>query len=219
VLLCNAFALPGEAPAELLVDADAAAFEAWMAREGVTLPLRLARFEGVGRGLVTTRALAEGEVFRLPRSLIFNVDTAHADAEVGAQLRAVQAAHELDDDTVLLLYTIREAQRPESRFYPYFHLLPLQVSNGAQLPVQALLELEGLPALQEIVDARERLRALHEQLFPALSQQYPALFPADQFSLERFVWARAVYDSRAFQIGMCAACCTFDMLCSCCGCC
>ncbi|KAJ1718369.1 hypothetical protein LPJ53_006555, partial [Coemansia erecta] len=44
----------------------------------------------------------------------------------------------------------------------------------------------------------EELEDVHAALFPLLSEHFPEVFPAEEYSLERFVWAAKVVE--AFRV-------------------
>lgn len=109
---------------------------------------------------------------------------------------------ETDEDTILLLFTIHERFNPNSPFAPYFSLLPETLSSGLFFEGMDLKALDGVPLMMDILTIKESLLDSYNALFPDLSEKHPDVFPADRFTYENFVWARSMFDSRGFLIGM-----------------
>jgi len=106
-----------------------------------------------------------------------------------------QGVHE---DTILLVYTIHERFNLQSKWAPYFAILPKQVEIGITLPLEELIQLEGVPLLMDIVMAKERLQLSYDMIFPALTEQVPNIFPEHIYTFENFLWAASIFESRAF---------------------
>jgi len=63
---------------------------------------------------------------------------------------------------------------------------------------EELNELSGLPILQEIQLSKEQFKAFFTEWTPIFSK-YPEHFPPSVFTLDNYLWTRAIFDSRSFS--------------------
>eukprot|EP00754_Rhynchopus_humris_P048848 Rhum_TRINITY_DN8034_c0_g1::Rhum_TRINITY_DN8034_c0_g1_i1::g.25614::m.25614 len=155
-----------------------------------------------GRGLVFSRDVARTEpVVSVPRKLLFNVE-----ATVASSLHVAFEAAGLDDDTRLLLFLVHEkfcapgASACGGAWAPFVELLPATYDTLFFWSDEELAELEGCRLLPECAAQKEHLEGVYATLFPALFESHPAAFRRDVFTFENLLWARAVFDSRAFIV-------------------
>jgi hypothetical protein len=69
----------------------------------------------------------------------------------------------------------------------FFAFLKMFEKDGTLLHARALFEIENL-------------QRFYQSLFPALSEAYPSVFPAQLCTFERLVWIRCMFDTRAFEL-------------------
>lgn len=62
------------------------------------------------------------------------------------------------------------------------------------------MALDGTLLLEEIMQAKEHLRTQYDQLFPALSDDHPDIFPPELFTWEQFLWACELWYSNGMRI-------------------
>ncbi|KAJ2661709.1 hypothetical protein IWW48_002255 [Coemansia sp. RSA 1200] len=138
---------------------------------------------------------------RLVRSVLLTTQSFAQDAEFAAAADQV----EIDDDVLLSLFLVRVLGTPKSPWHTETKRL-----EGFKHPMLQLLrsqsadDEEGGSDLSEadrelFADTLEELCEIHESLFPLLSTHFPDVFPASQFSLDRFVWAAGIVDMFALD--------------------
>jgi hypothetical protein len=156
-----------------------------------------------GRGLICKETIQCDEVVvRLPRHIVFSIESALQSNDMGPIFSHLKQNYILDDETILLLFTIHEKHNPNSFWRPYFDLLPDTLPSGLLFNEKEIQLLNGLTLCSELRTIITQLRQSYESLFPMLSNNYPQYFPSHIFSWENFVWARMIFDSRGFSFDL-----------------
>ncbi|KAE9462440.1 hypothetical protein C3L33_05649, partial [Rhododendron williamsianum] len=85
-------------------------------------------------------------------------------------------------ETMMLLWSMKEKHNPDSKFKLYFDALPEVFNTGLSFGVNAIMALDGTLLLEETVQAKEHLRTQYDELFPALCNDHPGIFPTELYS-------------------------------------
>ncbi|ESL11265.1 hypothetical protein TRSC58_00989 [Trypanosoma rangeli SC58] len=158
---------------------------------------------------------AFGDLLRVPRENMFFIDTVVHYCELG---RVVHASAELSgmisgDEPLLVLCLVYERYVASSS-----HWSDLLLSCPSEYPTvpsfwdwDDLAELEGLDVLDDVLAKRAQLVQFHTTVMTVLPLIYEALAGScrlgkesflDCFSIEAIMWARATFDSRAFNLNV-----------------
>ncbi|KAH9297670.1 hypothetical protein KI387_029352, partial [Taxus chinensis] len=169
----------------------------WATAQGVKSKLNIAEFEGYGRGSIATADLNVGDIaVEIPKALIICEDTVlRSDMR-----RVLENIDGLASDTITLLWSMRERHYLESEFRPYFASLPKSFNTGLSFGVQALTALEGTLLLEEIIQAKEHLRAQYENLSSTLFARNPEIFPPEFYTWDQFLWACELWYSNSMKV-------------------
>ncbi|RNE99165.1 SET domain containing protein [Trypanosoma rangeli] len=171
---------------------------------------------GVEGSLVCNAPLpAFGDLLRVPRENMFFIDTVVQYCELG---RVVHASAELSgmisgDEPLLVLCLVYERYVASSS-----HWSDLLLSCPSEYPTvpsfwdwDDLAELEGLDVLDDVLAKRAQLVQYHTTVMTVLPLIYEAFAGScrlgkenflDCFSIEAMMWARATFDSRAFNLNV-----------------
>eukprot|EP00965_Chrysotila_dentata_P245478 6206581-Pleurochrysis_carterae.AAC.1 len=104
---------------------------------------------------------------------------------------------DLHEDIVLALALLLEPQlRPDGAWAAYHALLPQRPPSAILWDEEMIGRLNGTPLPEEVRAVRNALKKAHKRLFPRLSEACPRLFPEKKFTLDRFMWAYAIVESR-----------------------
>ena len=155
--------------------------------------------ETTGRGLVFQRDVVYPEpVVRVPRELLFNVET----ISTNTAFHTIFESLALDNDTRLLLFLIHEkfGAAPTRQWQAFITTLPEKYDTLFFWTEQELAVLAGSRLLAECTEQRSHLKQFYDDLHPKLCSAHPDVFGGDVFTFENMLWARAVFDSRAFII-------------------
>lgn len=169
----------------------------WAIKQGVKSKLNIAEFEGLGRGAMATMNLNVGDVaVEIPQSLIICEDTA-----LRSDMRQVlENIDGLASETITLLWSMREHHNVHSEFMPYFAALPKSFNTGLSFGIDALTALEGTLLLEEIVQAKEHLRAQYESLCSTLFASNPEIFSPEFYTWDQFLWACELWYSNSMKV-------------------
>ncbi|KAJ0984217.1 hypothetical protein J5N97_002573 [Dioscorea zingiberensis] len=136
----------------------------WGQSHGAATKLRIAYFEGAGRGAVATENLSIGDTaLEIPESLIISEDVL-CESDMNGVFRELEG---ISADTMLLLWSMRERYNSESRFRFYFETLPEEFHTGLSFGIDALTAVEGTLLFEELMQAKEHLRQQYDELCPA----------------------------------------------------
>ncbi|KAH7671749.1 [Ribulose-bisphosphate carboxylase]-lysine N-methyltransferase protein [Dioscorea alata] len=169
----------------------------WGRTHGVETKLRIAYFEGAGRGAVAIEDLSIGDTaLEIPKSLIISEDVLHESDmnEVFKELDGISA------DTMMLLWSMRERHNSESRFRFYFEALPEEFHTGLSFGIDALTTLEGTLLFEELLQAKEHLRQQYDELCHTLFSNHPKIFQPELYSWEQFLWACELWYSNGMKV-------------------
>ncbi|WMV14023.1 hypothetical protein MTR67_007408 [Solanum verrucosum] len=87
------------------------------------------------------------------------------------------------------------------QFYALYDiLLVVLYYTGLSFGMEAIMALDGTLLLEEIVQAKEHLRAQYDELFPSLCNDHPDVFPPEQYRWEQFLWACELWYSNSMKI-------------------
>nr|CAD1840262.1 unnamed protein product [Ananas comosus var. bracteatus] len=169
----------------------------WGESHGVKTKLKVAFFEGAGRGTVASEDLSIGVVaLEVPESLIISEDLVYG-SDVFDVLKDLD---DITSETMLLLWSMRERYNPSSKFRIYFETLPEEFNTGLRFAIDALAALDGTLLFEELTQAKEHLRQQYDMLFPALSMKYPDLFKPELYTWEKYLWACELWYSNSMKV-------------------
>ncbi|XP_016514628.1 ribulose-1,5 bisphosphate carboxylase/oxygenase large subunit N-methyltransferase, chloroplastic-like isoform X1 [Nicotiana tabacum] len=169
----------------------------WGEDEGVKSQLEISYFEGAGRGAVARQDMRIGDIaMEIPLSIVISENLVHA-----SQMHSILGEVEgMSAETMLLLWSMKEKHNPDSKFKLYFDTLPEKFKTGLSFGIEAIMSLDGTLLLEEIVQAKEHLRAQYDELFPALCNDHPDVFPPELYTWEQFLWACELWYSNSMKI-------------------
>lgn len=137
---------------------------------------------------------SEEILLEIPLKCLITVEMGK-ETEVGRAVLEADLELDAPKHVFLMLFVLTDRKRPESRFKPYYDMLPHTLSN---MPVfwhdDELEALEGSYLLQQIAD---RKRAIAND-YEAICAVYPRF--ESTASLEEFKWARMCVCSRNFGV-------------------
>lgn len=169
----------------------------WGESNGVQTKLEVAYVEGAGRGVVAKEDLKVGDIaLEIPASIIISEELVH-ESDMFPILERIDS---ISSETMLLLWSMKEKHNRHSKFKFYFDALPEVFNTGLSFGVNAIMALDGTLLLEEIVQAKEHLRTQYDELFPALCNDHPDIFPADLYTWEQFLWACELWYSNGIKV-------------------
>nr|GMD81981.1 N-lysine methyltransferase SETD6 isoform X2 [Ipomoea batatas] len=169
----------------------------WAESNGVKSKLRIAYVEGAGRGAIATQDLKVGDIaLEVPISVIISENLVQ-ESDMYSILKVVDG---MSSETMLLLWSMKEKHNRNSKFKLYFDTLPEAFNTGLSFGVEAIMTLDGTLLLEEIVQAKEHLRLQYDELFPALCNDHPDIFPPELYTWEQFLWACELWYSNSMKI-------------------
>lgn len=108
------------------------------------------------------------------------------------------------DSAAIILFLLAELSKNDSSFwYPWFQSLPkaffTPLTESSESRLMELLF--GSPALALVKGLREEMREMYDDWFIPYAQiKFPEIFLANFCTFERFMYAHAILESRAFKI-------------------
>mmetsp|Transcript_7140 Transcript_7140/g.21789 ORF Transcript_7140/g.21789 Transcript_7140/m.21789 type:complete len:479 (-) Transcript_7140:149-1585(-) len=152
-----------------------------------------------GRGLVASRDInLYEELARVPLRLLLTRDSARE--KFGAE----RIPEGISEYAAIALQLISERYQEQESFWgPYLAVLPSVEEVGASFawPEEELHGLlTGSPLLNMSLFLKAKVRDEFRGLQEGLMAEHPGTFPADVFTLDRYVWAYAVLFSRAVRL-------------------
>ncbi|KAG2407607.1 uncharacterized protein HKW66_Vig0024290 [Vigna angularis] len=106
----------------------------------------------------------------------------------------------ISSETILLLWSMKDKYNSDSKFKIYFDTLPEKFNTGLSFSIEAITVLDGTLLLEEIMQARQFLHAQYDELFPALCNTFPDIFPPELYTWEKFLWACELWYSNSMKI-------------------
>ncbi|CAO2187626.1 unnamed protein product [Urochloa humidicola] len=169
----------------------------WGEHHGVKSKLRIAFFQGAGRGMVASESIGVGDTaLEIPESLIISEELL-CQSEV---FLALKDFNNITSETMLLLWSMRERHNLSSKFKTYFEALPDNFNTGLSFGIDALAALEGTLLFDEIMQAKQHLRQQYEALFPLLCTNFPEIFKKDVCTWDNFLWACELWYSNSMMV-------------------
>ncbi|XP_047946499.1 uncharacterized protein LOC125192873 isoform X1 [Salvia hispanica] len=169
----------------------------WAIKNGMKTQLHIACVEGAGRGAIANEDLKVGDVaLEVPLSVIISSEFLHE----SDMFPIFQKIDGISEETMLLLWSMKEKHNNESKFRLYFDTLPENFNTGLSFGIDAVMALDGTLLLDEIVQAKEHLRTQYEELFPVLSDHFPSVFPSELYTWEQFLWACELWYSNSMKV-------------------
>ncbi|XP_057767279.1 uncharacterized protein LOC130987687 [Salvia miltiorrhiza] len=169
----------------------------WAVENGMKTRLHIACVEGAGRGAIAREDLEVGDVaLEVPVSVIISGEVLH-ESDMFPIFEKIDG---ISEETMLLLWSMKEKHQNESKFRLYFDTLPENFNTGLSFGIDAVMALDGTLLLEEIIQAKEHLRAQYEELFPALSDYFPNVFPSELYTWEQFLWACELWYSNSMKV-------------------
>ncbi|KAJ7955775.1 [Fructose-bisphosphate aldolase]-lysine N-methyltransferase, chloroplastic [Quillaja saponaria] len=169
----------------------------WGESNGVQTRLQIAYVQGAGRGAIAKEDIKVGDIaLEIPVSVIISDELVH---ESGMH-HVLEKIDGVSSETMLLLWSMKEKHNCNSKFKIYFNTLPEQFNTGLSFGVDAIMNLDGTLLLEEVTQARQHLLAQYDELFPALCNDHPDVFPPELYTWEQFLWACELWYSRSMKI-------------------
>jgi hypothetical protein len=194
-------------------------FTKWIAEAGGSMEaIRIGRLPSgnrAGRGVLATRAIAEGEVVaRVPLSLLINIEHVLVDPVLGPLLDenggAAGIVHAwLGDVDALAVFLCHERRkhgregRALSHWHPWISLLPPLDQNASVLTYaeDLLTELQASPLLTVLRDGRRRLTEVHGRLLKLKGfRGRPPRGAFRKYLREEHAWGLLLVMSRAHKV-------------------
>ncbi|KAG2582767.1 hypothetical protein PVAP13_6KG173400 [Panicum virgatum] len=169
----------------------------WGEHHGVKSKLRIAFFQGAGRGMVASENICVGDTaLEIPESLIISEELL-CQSEV---FLALKDFNNITSETMLLLWSMRERYNLSSKFKAYFETLPANFNTGLSFGIDALAALEGTLLFYEIMQSKQHLRQQYDDLFPLLCKNFPEMFRKDICTWDNFLWACELWYSNSMMV-------------------
>ncbi|KAG5563701.1 hypothetical protein RHGRI_000040 [Rhododendron griersonianum] len=183
----------------------------WGKSKGVRSKLQVAYVEGAGRGAIATEDLKVGDIaLEIPVSAIISEELVH-ESDMFPILEKIDG---ISLETMMLLWSMKEKHNPDSKFKLYFDALPECLytfiscpididrvhATGLSFGVNAIMALDGTLLLEETVQAKEHLRTQYDELFPALCNDHPGIFPTELYTWDQFLWACELWYSNGMKV-------------------
>ncbi|KAL7134387.1 hypothetical protein ABFS83_11G023400 [Erythranthe nasuta] len=169
----------------------------WGVEIGVKTKLDIACVEGAGRGAIAKEDLQVGDIaMEIPVSIVISEELLY-ESEMFPILEKVDG---ISEETMLLLWSMKEKYNKNSKFKLYFDSLPDDFQTGLSFGINAVMALDGSLLLEEIMQAKEHLRTQYDELFPALSNYNPNIFPPELYTWEKFLWACELWYSNSMKV-------------------
>ncbi|TKY54577.1 SET domain-containing protein 4 [Spatholobus suberectus] len=169
----------------------------WGESNGVMTQLKIAYIEGAGRGAMARKDLKVGDIaVEIPVSIIISEELVH-ETDMYGVLKEIDG---ISSETILLLWSMKEKYNCDSKFKIYFDTLPEKFNTGLSFSIEAITMLDGTLLLEEIMQARQHLHAQYDELFPALCNNFPDIFPPELYTWEKFLWACELWYSNSMKI-------------------
>ncbi|KAI4377674.1 hypothetical protein MLD38_015263 [Melastoma candidum] len=169
----------------------------WGKNNGVQSALQIAYIEGFSRGAIAVEDLNVGDVaLEIPISVIITEEV----LQESHLFPILQTIDGISTETMLLIWSMKERYNPSSRFKLYFETLPEAFNTGLRFGMEAIIALDGTILFEELMQAKEHLRSQYDELFPALCDQNPDLFPLGFYSWEQFLWACELWYSNSMKV-------------------
>lgn len=169
----------------------------WGESNGVRTSLEIAYVEGAGRGTIAKEDLEVGDtVLEIPLAIIISEEL----VQKSTMYPILSKVEGMLSETMMLLWSMKEKHIADSEFKNYFDTLPEAFNTGLSFGVGAMMTLDGTLLFDELMQAKEHLREQYNELFPALCNNHPDVFPEECYSWEQFLWACELWYSNSLKI-------------------
>ncbi|XP_021893182.1 uncharacterized protein LOC110811109 [Carica papaya] len=169
----------------------------WGESNGVRTRLQIAGIEGYGRGALAIEDLNVGDIaLEIPVSIIISEECVYQ----SDMYQILEKIDGISSETMMLLWSMREKRNTNSKFKTYFDTLPEAFNTGLSFGVDAIMALDGTLMLEEIMQAKEHLRLQYDEIFPALCNDHPDIFPPELYTWECFLWACELWYSNSMKV-------------------
>ncbi|KAG9397993.1 hypothetical protein AC1031_016409 [Aphanomyces cochlioides] len=172
------------------------AFETWIRDNGGKIKnVQLEQFDGMGTGVQATSKIQEkDEVLYIPRSIIICRDT----VEKLLPRKFLQAGPHSDDDILIAFLIIEQRKGSASKWAPYLNVLPETIPTSLAFTNAEVTELQD----EELADMVYSAQATARVAFDALAMKLSVVLKKQNavLTMEQFIWAKAVLNSRALTI-------------------
>ncbi|RUS17016.1 hypothetical protein BC937DRAFT_90534 [Endogone sp. FLAS-F59071] len=196
-------------------------FERWLDSHKVKHAVKVDTYvEDGGYCLVAAKDLSPGETtLEIPEHLFMSYQSAKQASSFADVYRILSLESKdpmnllnLDDiydsitqeTLILMLFLLHErSKRDTSLWHPYINLLPCAFSTPLFFTPIELSLLEASPIRDLALSIRRSLHEIHAQVVPPLVRTFGDTFlhPSDA-TLESFMWAYTVIESRAFKLNL-----------------
>ncbi|KAK6127090.1 hypothetical protein DH2020_039174 [Rehmannia glutinosa] len=164
----------------------------WGVDNGVKTKLDIAYVEGAGRGAIAKEDLKVGDIaLEIPVSVIISEELLY-ESDMFSIFEKIDG---ISEETMLLLWSMKEKHNKKSKFKLYFDTLPERFNTGLSFGIDAVMSLDGTLLLEEVVQAKE-----YDELFPTLSDRNPDVFPPELYTWEQFLWACELWYSNCMKV-------------------
>ncbi|PIN14092.1 [Fructose-bisphosphate aldolase]-lysine N-methyltransferase [Handroanthus impetiginosus] len=127
----------------------------WCVDNGVKTKLDIAYVEGAGRGALSKEDLKVGDIaLEIPVSVIISEELLY-ESDMFPIFEKIDG---ISEETMMLLWSMKEKHNKNSRFKLYFDALPEKFNTGLSFGIDAIMVLDGTLLLEEIVQAKEKRR-------------------------------------------------------------
>jgi hypothetical protein len=164
--------------------------------------LKLADYEGMGRGLFATQQIKRGQLMvRIPYQVLMDEEAALRSPISGI---IKQHLHLLNSKVVLALFLLYENQKRQSFWRPYLDALPKKINLPIYWKEEELEWLQASSLRLRVEQQRQDLNVWHATLILPILKANASQFgiqkleDMENYSLEKFFWAFAMITSRAF---------------------
>lgn len=169
----------------------------WGESNGVRTKLEIAYVEGAGRGAIAREDMKVGDIaLEIPVPVIISEELVH-ESDMFPILQRIEG---MSSETILLLWSMKEKYNRDSKFKVYFDTLPEAFNTGLSFGIDAVMALDGTLLLEEIVQAKEHLRAQYDELIPTLCNDHSDIFPPELYTWEHFLWACDLWYSNSMKV-------------------
>ncbi|KAM0791736.1 hypothetical protein ACM66B_004004 [Microbotryomycetes sp. NB124-2] len=178
---------------------DEAAFCNWLTTAGgeISSAVGLTQFEGMGRGAVALRDIDTDELlFSIPRTHLLTI----SNSSLPPQLPHEEFS-QLNGWTPLILCMMYESLKHDSRWSPYFALMPPVDSFSSLMwwTEEELKELQGSMVLDKV--GKSDADAEFENVVKPFVEKHRQVFgEVEKYTLERFHWMGSLILSRSFHV-------------------
>lgn len=178
-------------------------FCCWCKELGVDMSrIQIKRTKDRGLGVFSMQDLgARDVVVSIPIHAVLTVAKA-VRSDIGQAVLCSRTTQSARISTQALMYIVMIEGRAklESKWHAWLNLIPQEYGDPLWwTPQERARLLAGTQLQHEVARHEAQLSEVYQSLFPALSEENPELFPAEQYTWDAFRWARSALASRCFE--------------------